>query len=719
MNQLNRLVSGRPVGRTTETEKDDEIDLRSIFMALWRGRYWILIATVLGLAFGYYQGVVASTPVYVATATIMLEREETPVAGLPSLTAGSGNAWNDAVLKTEMGVIESYNLAEKLAVELDLIRNPDFNPYLPREDAGSDRGWLSSMLGKDSTPQETVAPPPDNQILHSIASRLRRAISVSNQEFSYMLDISVRDTNAQRAALFANTLADLYIRDQVDVRLERTREAREWLSDQTADLKAEADASARRMEAFRGDADLQNEQTLEALNLQFKTLRERAETAEQDVRDLSDKQALIENARSSGSASDQLAAVERVTGRPWSVSVDETDPASVQRLQAKVDTLLSDLSRDLDKRIVHAERLRAALQEQQVEIDQQSTEYVQLRQLEREAEADRLIYEYFLARLKEAAVKEGFAQASARVLSPAFGGRQIGANGFRFMIMSGLMGMVLTCGLLILRDRMNDRYRLSETLEGDTGLPVLGQIPQIPGRSRIDLISYIVGKPGSVGAEAVRGLRTSLQYTSIDSPPRVIIATSSVPGEGKTVTSIALAHHFAGLGKSVLLIEGDVRRRAFSEIFPAPKDKSLLSVLSGETDLLDAVQSQVSLGIDILSSGQTTANPADILASQAFSCLIDVAREAYDFVVIDTPPLLLVPDARVVGQYADTILFMVQWESTRRSQVRDALAQLELSGLSADGLVLTKVDTEKMRSYGHGQRYGAYSGKGANKYYVN
>jgi Mrp family chromosome partitioning ATPase len=251
--------------------------------------------------------------------------------------------------------------------------------------------------------------------------------------------------------------------------------------------------------------------------------------------------------------------------------------------------------------------------------------------------------------------------------------------------------------LLVSRERINDTYRLGEDLENDTGLPVLGQIPQIPGKSRIDLISYIVGKPGSVAAEAVRGLRTSLQYLSIDSPPRVIVATSSVPGEGKTVTSVALAHHFAGLGKSVLL----------------------LSVMSGEAGLLESVQSHMPLGIDILASGQTETNPADILSSQAFGCLIDVAREAYDIVVIDTPPLLLVPDARVVGQYADAILFMVQWESTRRSQVRDALAQLHLAGLSADGLVLTRINAEKMRAYGHGQRYGAYSAKGAGKYYVN
>ncbi|WP_068117449.1 GumC family protein [Tropicimonas marinistellae] len=713
MNQLNRLIADGPVKRIMTPGEDSEVDYFSNVLALWRGRLLIMAITLLGLIVGFVNAEILATPIYKATSTIKLEGEETTVAGLPSLTAGT-DLWNQANLITEIGVIESYNLAEKLVLELDLLNDPDFNPYI---ESGTEGAVGDNRAGGTSDGSGEPRPS-DEKLLYEIASDVRDSISVINPDWSNLLDISVTDTDAERAALMSNTLADLYIRDQIEVRFERTREAKNWLSDETTALKSDLEAASRRIEEFRAKADLQNEETLSALNFQLKTLRERVESAEREMRDLEAKKEQMVAAQASGSLSQQATAYSAATGRSLRGSVDESSEEAVAAFSDTFEKALQTVDVRLNRQRDQVASLQTSLDRQQETIDRQSREYVELRQLEREAEADRLIYEYFLARLKEASVKEGFAQASARILTPAFEGIQIAPNSPKVVVTMGFFAFLVGCGIVLLRDRINDTYRLGETLENDTGLPVLGQIPQIPGKSRIDLISYVVGKPGSAPAEAVRGLRTSLQFSSIDSPPRVIIVTSSVPGEGKTVTSVALAHHFAGLGKAVLLVEGDVRRRAFAEIFPEPPEHSLLSVMSGEAGLLEAVQSHTTLGIDILLSAETSANPVDILSSQAFGCLMDVAREAYDVILIDTPPLLLVPDARVVGQYADSILFAVQWDSTRRVQVRDALAQLRLAGLSPDGLVLTNIDTKRMQAYGHGQRYGAYAAKGASKYYT-
>jgi len=195
------------------------------------------------------------------------------------------------------------------------------------------------------------------------------------------------------------------------------------------------------------------------------------------------------------------------------------------------------------------------------------------------------------------------------------------------------------------------------------------------------------------------------------------MSTSSIPGEGKTTLAIALAQNLAGLDKRVILIEGDIRRRTFGEYFPKAKEKGgLLSVITGKMPLEQAVWREPNGRIDILMGERSTINAADVFSSEAFRSLIDTLRDSYDYVIIDTPPVLVVPDSRVIGQHVDAIFYSVNWDSTKRTQVQEGLRQFQTVNLRVTGMVLSKIDPKGMKRYGYGERYGAYSRYGRGYY---
>jgi capsular exopolysaccharide synthesis family protein len=214
----------------------------------------------------------------------------------------------------------------------------------------------------------------------------------------------------------------------------------------------------------------------------------------------------------------------------------------------------------------------------------------------------------------------------------------------------------------------------------------------------------------------VRNLRTSILMSNIDRPPQVMLVTSSVPGEGKTTTAIALARNLTAMeGKRVLLVEADMRRKSLRSYVENDTIISLIDVLMGQVDINHVDLWNDDLGVNVLAGSDAQMNATDLFASNKFGDLMAMLRRDYDHIVIDTPPVLAVPDARVIATHADAVIYAVHWSRTTRMQVRQGLEMLESIGISLTGTVLTQVDTKKMKSYGYGGQYG-YDGY-ASKYY--
>lgn len=314
-------------------------------------------------------------------------------------------------------------------------------------------------------------------------------------------------------------------------------------------------------------------------------------------------------------------------------------------------------------------------------------------------------------------MQEGVHQADSRIYSEAFTGELVAPRKSRILALSMILGLMVGVGIVLVREWMQNTFRTSEDLQKFTGYTVLGQIPRIPAKGRSETINYLVSKPTSAAAEAIRNLRTSILLSNLDNPPKMIMVTSSIPGEGKTTQAIALSQNLAGLGKKVILIEGDIRRRTFSAYFDeAKKNPGILSVPSGKAPLAEAVYTHSSMKIDILMGEKSDINAADVFSSDRFKELLASMRDTYDYVIIDTPPVLVVPDARVIGQLVDATIYVVNWDSTTKSQVSDGIQQFESVGLRIHGLVLSQIDAKGMKRYGYGDKYGAYSRYGQGYY---
>ena len=693
---------------------DDVINIAALFGILWRGKLWILVCMVVAVLIGGYYAYVVAIPRFQSTSVVILDTREEQVSGLEGVLGGLGR--DSTVVSTEVEVLRARSLMRKVVEKLDLTADPEFNAQL-REPGTVERlktlvrSFLPSHARDPESPELA-----QKRLTDSVVSELLAKTKISNVPTSLVFQISVETESPIKSALIADTIAELYILEQLQVKFDATEQATDWLSARVIELQAALEASEARLQDFRASVQLIDEKTLLALDRQAKDLRDRIVASE------SQSAALGQRAEALRAATDRAAQAEISEDPALKRLLEESGgnltPENARSFDSRFEQILARAELDASRSLDQLASLRGGLKEFENQIERQSADLITLQQYTREAESSRLIYEYFLNRMKETSVQQGIQQADSRVLSDAVIPNAPSAPRKSLILaMSGILGLMLGAGLVLLREASQNTFRSARELEQLTGRTVMGQIPVIPSRTRRDAISYLSAKPTSSAAEAVRNLRTSVLLSNLDSQPQVIVSTSAIPGEGKTTTSLALAQNLKQMGKRVLLVEGDIRRRVFGQYFKFEQERGLLAVLSGEKRFDEVVSHDERIG-DVLIGEPTKANAADVFSSESFANFIAEMRTLYDFIIIDTPAVLVVPDVRIIGQQADAIIFVVKWDSTSQSQVSEALRLFETANLRVSGLVLTQIDAAGMRRYGYGDSYGAYASYGK-KYYTD
>lgn len=700
-----------PVGQVGD---EDVIDLTALLGTLWRGKWIIVCVAVLAVIAGGYYAFVSATPKYRSTAVVILETNLESFVDLQSVVGGiSGDSTE---VNSEVEVLRARGLMGKVVDRLDLVQDPEFNRDLrPPTQTALWREQIEDALGISSEP--VVLPPADaeERTRDAVVTRLLEAVTVSNVSQSLVFQVTVETENARKSATIADAIVDLYILNQIEVKFEATEQATIWLSERVAELQTTLETAEAEVAQFSASTNLVSVEGLQALERQIKELRDRIESAAATraslIADLSALQEAEDRALQAELADDPQ--LTRLLPRA-------SDDAGIAEA---FDTRLALVVQRKDLEIARADQQLAVLRASEVDLNedltQQGDDLITLQQMTREAEATRVLYEYFLTRLNETSAQQGIQQADSRVLSNAVVPLEPSEPRKALILaMSGILGVIFGSGLVLLNEMRSTAFRTSRELERATGYTVLGQIPLMPSVKRRKVLKYLSDKPTSAAAEAVRNLRTSLMLSNVDNPPKVIVSTSSVPGEGKTTNSLALAHNLLGLGKKVLLVEGDIRRQTLNQYFDNVPSQGIVSVMSGDKTLDEAVFQSPGFGADILGGEKTSINAADLFASDTFKTLIDTARESYDAVIIDTPPVLVVPDARIIAEQADAVIFTVRWDKTGKAQVEESMRLFHNSGQRISGLVLSQISPRGMKRYGYGGQYGAYSTYGS-KYYTN
>lgn len=266
------------------------------------------------------------------------------------------------------------------------------------------------------------------------------------------------------------------------------------------------------------------------------------------------------------------------------------------------------------------------------------------------------------------------------------------------------IGLALGVALAIIRDILDNTVKNRETLEGLTGgAPLVGTIPLDKERRKQPAIAF--ENDNSPIAEAFRKIRTNLQFLAVDAPPRVIVVTSSVPHEGKSITAINIALALAEAEHSVVLVDGDMRRPTIHKYLDLVGTVGFSTVLSGQAPLDEALQTTRFPGLTALTSGAIPPNPSELLGSQAAKKLLSDLRARFDYVIVDSTPLLAVTDASILAAGADGVLLMTRFSTTKRDQVAHAVESLNSVSAPLLGAVFTMVPTRGSGSYGYGYSY--------------
>lgn len=702
----------------------DAFSLANLIQTVWDNRWLLVATTAIALGVSAWQ-LKNETRLYTTAARVVLETDRDNVVNVESVVPQRQITFHG--LNTEIQVLRASELMERVVAALSLEEDPEFNPALRAPEPwkaaiGYER--LRAMIGLD--PEPRPVPPPAERARKIAAGILTSKVAISILKDTFIFNIKVTTEEPQKSATIANTIGELYVASQREMKFAAMDAAMTWLGTRVVELKAELEAAEAAIENFSSRTTLVGEETLTINQQRLKGMRMRAREAIDAAVTLSSRVDLLASLRSALDFTILAEMVDepRVAEAAGKLALAQerdsiaADDPRLDRFDAIFEPWLGGLRSGATRWQRQVDSASRSVKDLETLVDAQTSDLVALRQMEREAEATSLIYGSFLGRLKEITVQLGIQQADSRILSRA-GVRdapshpkvpqELGKN--------GSIGLLVGFFLIFARNALRRSVQTPEDLEAVAGYSVLGVIPDYRGRQPSKLLDRFVEQPNSGFAEAVRDLRTSIQLSNIDAAPKVIAITSSVSEEGKSILASTLALSNAMAGKKVLLIDSDLRRKVLRRYFLVDAKLGLVSLLSGETTFEETVHHDKRTGLDFLFADDKKVTPVDFFGSQQFCDLISEMRDRYDLIFLDTPPALAVPDVRVIAQQADAVIYAVRWNSTTRRMIRTGLESLRQANVHAIGLALNKVDPKRMDRYGYyGYGYGAGSGN-LQKYY--
>jgi polysaccharide biosynthesis transport protein len=696
------------------------IDLRQYLNFVWRN--WMFIASV--TAFVFLVGLiylVRASPLYTAATQVLLEqRERAP--GLDAIVNDGGIS--DYYLENQLAILRSDSLLRRVAI---------------KELAPSTRESEAAAQSKEDQESAEAA-------IRDGINRLRGALGVSRGGRAQIVTIAITWEDPIRAGQLANAVADAYVVDQLDARLESAKRASGWLSDRLAELRRQLRDSEETVAKFRQEHGLTRSGPTVALNdqqlaeLNSKLIAARTDAAEKKARVTfiaelaSGKKTLDSLPDSMLSASSVMGALR---GKLAEASQREADLLARYNSRHPAVVNIEAEKRDIERSIAaESQRMEQTIKSEyalakarldaveqsmrqatgQGELDNEDA--VRLRELERTAAVNKTLFEELLQKAKITDEQATFRARDVRVIMPAQAGGQTFPNARRTLLMALFAGLGLGVAGALAIEMLKPGFTSSREVEDALGIPVLGSVSKMnksqlvkDGKS-ILLPLYQLHYPLSPFSESMRTLRSGIHMSDVDRPPKVIHVTSSRPGEGKTTIAVSLAISAAfSSGLKVALLDADLRHPTASHFFKLDQEKGLVDLLVGAATVDDVLRFHKDLKLTVIPAGSKTLNPPDVLGSERMKALITHLRATFDYVVLDTPPVGPVVDPVIVSNLCDKTIFVVQWASTPRELVETSVQQIS-SHKRIAGLVFNYINQNRAKKYGgeyyHGKYYEKY-----------
>jgi polysaccharide biosynthesis transport protein len=683
-----------------------------------RKRGWIVIvAALLGIGGGVLANLILPTR-YTARASIELEQDRSSQFFLQQASdLRDASSMDAAEIDTVIEVLKSSALALETIQKLGLQNNPNF---LTRNDG---HPW-------------NLSDPRDRAVL---TATFRGRLDVSRLGHTNIIQIQFSSSRPELASLISNTLIDSYIEHNFKENFTSTAKVSDWLDSQLGGLKKRLDDSQQHMVELQKELgifgiDQSKDQTtptqsvllsnLVELNKQLVDAQVGRMLKEGELRAIQSSSPDVIDSISSVDRTFQLSRENLVQLQTEYISLIHTYGSAyprVSQLKAQIDhleqlissqegTQVSRVKQELQATQERENLIRQSVEAQEKRANDSSDAVIEYEFARRAYESNRELYDGLQERLQEAGIIAGLHSTAVHLVdnadippSPSHPRKAINlAGGLGFGL---FIGLILAFLLEAMDTNLKSITEIEETLQLPliAGLPYTDSSTLLPSKFHEDAL---LGNRGSMSriAESLRGMRTSILLSSPGAPPKIIMVASTRPGEGKTSISMLSSIIFALNGARVLLVDADLRRPKIYQRFRIQQNPGLSSVLSGKATLQEAIQEWPDQPkLHILPSGPVPPLPSELLGSKQMSDLLQELRLQYDFIFIDTPPVLAVTDASVIGRLADATILVVRFGEAKRDVVMRSLEVLERSGAHMLGVALNMVD---LRSPEYVEYYG-------------
>jgi polysaccharide biosynthesis transport protein len=668
-------------------------------------------------------------------------------------------------MNTEIAIIKSKSVALRVARELGLDRDPEFQLHNQFPELAV---WLgfSHLSRVDNNGAEAIGGTEEEKAekLDRAADALLKGLQVQSE--AYTISVSTTSQNPIKAQRLASAIATDFLATQQEIRQDALQRVAAWLKSRVDELQSRVlvtEASIEKLKAESGMTDTGtnnvSDQQIQAANSQLMAARgdvtelgARLEEAHRlaesgGVGSIPELMASETRRRLAQGQSNESAMLPELTG--WSGTMD-TLRQQRQELSWRIEVLSSKLGErhteviaartqleGIDKQIsneanhvlsnIQSSYDLAIRRQQSLEANLQkltaargnSPTYLKVQELQRLADADRKLYENYLSQYNEISQRRTLQDTSARIISPATLPRSpSSAKKKLFYALGAMLGLGGGFLLAFVLEYLRPGIKTGKEVEQSFGQPVLGIIPLLQHRKFRDIpydqiLHRLVDEPLSDFSEAVRAMRIGLELSSANA--KVILITSALPTEGKSTAAVLLAASSATAGHTTVLLDCDLRQQAVSEAF-GTKQPGLSELLRGTAELTDIIDIDPVTNTCVIPAGSIVPNPADLLMSRRMRDLITQLRNQFDYIVIDAAPLLPVIDSLALATMVDKVLIVVEWSRTSRESLSEAFKVLRPEAHRVAGIVLNKVDLNQLQGYSY---RGGYQYRSARKYFGN
>jgi succinoglycan biosynthesis transport protein ExoP len=703
-----------------------------VYWGILKKRRWTILSIILCFFTLTLIGTLKQRPIYRASALLEIEKENPNVSTLKELFQLEDVS--DSYLETQYKLLRSESLASRVIKDLHLDQIGEFNALVRSRNSGNENG--------------SAAFPTDSAHELAVLRHFEDRVNVEPVRRSRLVQTTFESQDPKLAANIVNSLAANFIQENLENRWDATQKASTWLSHELDGLKIRLEKSEddlRQYAEANGLLFLETEQgkTENIVDQRLRQLQDELTKAQADrfqkeavyrlveAGDYSALPAIVDN-KMIQDLTVRLADLERQEAELTS-TFNESYPkvekihSQVSRIEQLLDRERKRAAKGIEDDYVAAGRretlVRNAFEEQQKQANHVAERSVQYNILKREVDTNKQLYEGLLQRLREAGVSAGLKSSNIRIVDPAQPPTTpVKPRIFLNLAVGLILGVCVAAGAAFVQEQMDNTLKTPGDIEQFLRAPALALIPfqeslnhsangdhtragygwWLLGRNR-ELLPREkqlekggirideVGTEHSALSEAFRGLRTSVLLSRARRAPRSLIFCSAEPGEGKTTVASNLAISLAQLGKRVLLIDGDIRRPSVHKLFDIPGRSGLVTYLAGIGEWQKLVQPAGESGLDCLVSGPVPPNPAELLSSDAMRSLLREAATAYDFVLIDSPPLLNVADGRILAALVEGAILVTKEGATPRELVQRAQSYVREAGGHVIGVVLNGV----------------------------